>query len=129
MSGTDELLTAEQAAARCVPPLRPGDWRSRVHRGSAPAPDVPDVRGSANRSEPRWYASTVDRWNAMRRGRGRPTVDERASYIVIEAVGEAKPWHVIERRSGTVVSRRSTQSYAEQIAARLNGTTEQEADA
>jgi len=109
----DILLTAEQAAARTRPPMRPGDWRSRVNRGHAPAPDVPDTLGTANRSTPRWWGSTVDRWNLVRRPPGRPRADERGYFTVIELVDPSwppvqtsKPWGVVDRRTGAVVARR-----------------------
>lgn len=64
------LLTTAQAAARWG--VTPGTFRGYVARGHAPAPDVPAPEGvSPNRSNPLWYADTLDSF--PRPGRGART--------------------------------------------------------
>lgn len=67
----DPLLTGPQSAQRAG--LAPATWRNYVHRGYAPPPDDPDGSQPPSRRNPRWHASTVDRFKASRLGRGRRT--------------------------------------------------------
>ncbi|ASU81492.1 hypothetical protein CDO52_00670 [Nocardiopsis gilva YIM 90087] len=63
---TDERrLTTKEAAAAAG--MTPGGWRSMVSRGSGPLPD-----GRYDERTPWWYESTVQRFKASRRSRGRP---------------------------------------------------------
>lgn len=72
MNSPDPLLTGAQAAQRLG--LVPSTWRSYVARGYAPAPDDPgDLSASANRRNPRWRASSVDRFKANRLHQGTRT--------------------------------------------------------
>lgn len=79
MTDTDWWGVAE-AASHCG--MTEGDWRTRVSRGTAPAPDDPDddSRRPKYRRSPRWKAETVRAWHAGRnRKRGRPRRADRAT--------------------------------------------------
>lgn len=106
-SPDDPLLTAEEVAARCRPPMSANDWRARVGRGGAPEPDEhddSDSQRSPYRRNPRWRASTVDRFNLVRRPRGRPAEDEPV-YVVIPEPGSPGRWVVCHRGTAEVVAR------------------------
>ena len=75
---TDPLLTGPEAAARLG--LTTATWRGYVHRGYAPPADEVDADVPASRRSPRWRASTVDAFQATRRGQGaRTDLPEAAS--------------------------------------------------
>jgi hypothetical protein len=71
LAESDPLLTGTQAAYRLG--IEPATWRSYVARGYAPKPDVPDKHAPANRSNPRWLTSAVDRFAEHRAGQGTRT--------------------------------------------------------
>ncbi|MEX5637242.1 helix-turn-helix transcriptional regulator, partial [Parafrankia sp. FMc2] len=64
----DPLLTTAEVAALLG--VGPPTWRGYVSRGTAPAPDDPDLGRPPARRTPRWRRSTVEAWAATRRTPG-----------------------------------------------------------
>lgn len=64
---TDPLLAGPQVAGRLG--ITAATWRGYVGRGQAPPADDPgDLDQPANRRTPKWRESTIERWDAERRG-------------------------------------------------------------
>jgi hypothetical protein len=101
----DPLLTSAEAGARCVPPMSGAALRSRVSKGVAPKPDVPDTDRSPRRRQLLWRASTIDAWNAVRRPPGRPVKSDPELAIVRIPGATRYPWAVVDRRSGDIIER------------------------
>jgi len=66
MKDDDKLTVAEIAE---LSGISASDWRTRVSRGRAPAPDYPDLGRNLRRREPKWKYSTWLEWenNRVRR--------------------------------------------------------------
>jgi len=102
----DVLLTISQALNRISSYIDPSDWRARVTRGTAPPPDDDDSNGDrpVNRRSPRWYGSSIDAWNEVRKTR---YSRGRLPYtVVLLTCGPLETrWAVVEYRSGKIVAR------------------------
>ena len=67
MREDEDMLTVSEIAE--LSGISPNDWRTRVSRGSAPAPDDPDAGRNVRRRQPRWKYSTWLEWENSRQRR------------------------------------------------------------
>jgi hypothetical protein len=121
-AGDDDATLTSAEAARLAG-YTPGDFRSRVSKGTAPQPDSPDQPDvPPGRRRDLWKPSTIQLWLDVKPGPGRPKAGDNGLAILDLPQGSrTRPWAAVDRKSGTILARGRTPAEARKIADRRIG--------